>query len=40
MREQLRFWRDLPPQIKQQLKQQHGVTVVTFEFIKKVFENK
>lgn len=40
MREQLRFWRDLPKQTKQQLKQQHGITVVTFEIIKKVFENK
>lgn len=40
MREQLKYWRGLPKQTKQQLKKQYGITVVTFDFIKKVFENK
>lgn len=40
MRPQLRYWRDLPKDQRQQLKDKHGVKVVTFEFICKCYENK
>lgn len=40
MKPQLRFWRDLKPDQRQQLKDKHGVKVVTFEFICMVYENK
>lgn len=40
MKEQLRYWRDLSKEERQQLKDKHGVKVVTFEFILKCYENK
>jgi len=37
---QLKYWRDLTPQQKAELKIKHGVKVVTFGFICIIFENK
>ena len=38
MRHQLRFWRDLPLKEKERLKSENNIKVVTFEFIRKIFE--
>ena len=40
MTKQLRYWRDLPQQKRNELKTQHAIKVVTFEFICRLFENK
>jgi len=40
MRPQLKYWRDLTKQKKAELKKKHGVKVVSFEFICRMFENK
>jgi len=40
MKEQLKHWRDLTKQHKYELKAKHGVKVVSFEFICRMFENK
>jgi len=40
MREILMFWRNLTKQQKAELKKKHGVKVVSFEFICRMFENK
>ena len=40
MRPQLKYWRDLDNQSKQELKQLHNIKVVTFEFICMIFEKK
>jgi len=40
MKEQLKYWRDLTPQQRAELKAKHGVKVVSFEFICRMFENK
>lgn len=37
MKEQLRYWRDLTPQQRAELKQKNGVKVVLFEFIEKMY---
>jgi len=37
---QLKYWRGLTNQQKAELKNKHGVKVVTFEFICRMFENK
>ena len=37
MKEQLRYWRDLTPQKRAELKAKHGIKTVTFEFIEKMY---
>jgi len=34
---ELKYWRDLTKQQKAELKIKHGVKVVTFEFIEKIY---
>lgn len=40
MTQYLRWWRDLSKPDKERIKQQHGIKVVTFEFICEVYRNK
>jgi len=37
MRPQLKYWRDLTPQQKAELKIKHGIKTVSFEFIEKMY---
>ncbi len=40
MKEQLRYWRDLSKQNKKEIKERYSITVVTFEFIEKLYKLK
>jgi len=37
MKEKLKYWRDLTPQQRAELKSKHNVKTVSFEFIEKVY---
>lgn len=37
MKEQLKYWKSLSKQQKAELKAKHGVKVVTFDFINKIY---
>ena len=40
MKQQLKYWRDLPKQEKEAMKLKHNMKVVTFEFICKVYDGR
>lgn len=40
MRSELKYWRDLSKDEKSRLKSEHNIKVVTFQFIKLIYESR